>query len=148
MKFLITPLFLCFVVTASAQQYGSPVTEDKATAATEIGTLESSQGLTVKIKGPVQEVCQVKGCWMTMAIDDTRQMRITFKDYGFFVPTDCSGKTAIVEGQLTSQTISVDDLKHLAEDAGKSDQEIAAITESRTELVFVADGVLFLPNLH
>lgn len=145
MKLLITPLFLCFAVTLCAQQFGSPVTEDKATAATEIGTMVPSQGQTVKIKGPVQEVCQVKGCWMTMAINDNRQMRITFKDYGFFVPTNSSGKTAVIEGQLTSETISVDDLKHLAKDAGKSEQEIEAITEPRTELVFVADGVLLLP---
>lgn len=146
MKFLITSLFLCFAVTAYAQQYGAPLTDGLAIEATDIEPgMEDDADAELKVKGTILAVCQVKGCWMAMDLGNGKNMRITFKDYGFFVPTDCSGKTAIVEGQLTSQTIGVDDLKHLAEDAGKSEQEIAAITEPKTELVFVADGVELLP---
>jgi hypothetical protein len=38
----------------------------------------------------------------------------------------------------------VEELKHLAEDAGKSKEEIEAITEPKEELKFLATGVLLL----
>lgn len=146
MKLLITPLFLCLTLIVNAQQFGAPVTEDQALDATKIEASMANQTATaLKIKGKIKEVCQVKGCWMTMDLGNERSMRISFKDYGFFVPIDCSGKSAVIQGQLTKETISIADLKHYAKDAGKSEQEIAAITQPETELVFVADGVLLLP---
>lgn len=39
-----------------------------------------------------------------------------------------------------SQT-SVEELRHYAEDAGKSKEEIESITEPRIEYTFMADGV-------
>ena len=39
---------------------------------------------------------------------------------------------------------SVKQLKHYAEDAGKSKEEIAKITEPKKEVIFVAKGVLVL----
>ncbi len=38
--------------------------------------------------------------------------------------------------------MSVEDQRHYAEDAGKGEDEIAAITEVETTLSFEADGVL------
>jgi hypothetical protein len=40
------------------------------------------------------------------------------------------------------EMVSVEDLRHLAEDAGKSEAEIEAITHPREELTFVAEGVI------
>jgi hypothetical protein len=40
------------------------------------------------------------------------------------------------------KTTSVAELQHYAEDAGKSKEEIAKITEPKLELTFVADGVI------
>ena len=63
--------------------------------------------------------------------------------FGFFVPTSgVDGKTAIVEGELFLDTISVEMLKHYAEDAGKSADEIALITEPSYDVNFIADGVI------
>ena len=68
---------------------------------------------------------------------------IRFRDYGFFVPTDSvSGKTAIIEGDLFLDTISVEMLRHFAEDAGKTEKEIALINEPSYNLNFMADGVI------
>ena len=41
-----------------------------------------------------------------------------------------------------SNKVSVADLKHYAEDAGKSEDEIAKITEPKIEYAFEANGVL------
>ena len=56
-----------------------------------LANLGEGDSLEVKLHAPVNAVCQVKGCWMTMG-DTTNAMRVKFKDYGFFVPMDCSGK--------------------------------------------------------
>ena len=61
----------------------------------------------------------------------------------FFVPVDSvEGKTAIIQGDLFLDTTSVEMLKHYAEDAGKSEEEITLITEPSFELGFIADGVI------
>ncbi len=94
-----------------------------------------------KVKGEIEAVCKMKGCWMTLKNGD-KPMRVTFKDYGFFVPKDASGKMATVEGIAKLDTTSVEILRHYAEDEGLSKEEIAKITEPEIELVFVADGVI------
>ena len=107
--------------------------------------LEKSEKLdNVQVEGTVKAVCQAKGCWMTIVSDDASKqtMMVKFKDYGFFMPLDCSGKTVIMQGNAYTETTSVDELRHYAEDAGKSKEEIAKITEPKSELKFMADGVI------
>ena len=97
---------------------------------------------TSKISGKIVETCSKKGCWMTLDTgEDT--LFIKFRDYGFFVPIDSvEGKTAVIQGDLFLDTTTVEMLKHYAEDAGKSEEEIAQITEPIYELGFIADGVI------
>jgi hypothetical protein len=100
-------------------------------------------GLTkTKLEGNIIETCPKKGCWMNLDTgSDT--IFIRFRDYGFFVPTDSAiGKTAIIEGDLYLDTISVEMLRHYAEDAGKTAKEIALINEPSYNLNFMADGVI------
>ncbi len=80
----------------------------------------------MRIRGKVTAVCQRKGCWMLLT-DGKNTARTTFKDYAFFVPKDISGKEMIVEGMLTETTISEQEARHYAEDAGKSTDEIQSI---------------------
>lgn len=96
----------------------------------------------IKVEGKVNEVCQAKGCWMNLDKGDGSGMRVTFKDYGFFVPKDCGGKTAVVLGHAYMDTTKVEDLRHYAEDEGKSKEEIEKITEPLIELAFEAEGVI------
>lgn len=98
--------------------------------------------MPAKVKGKVVDVCQKKGCWMELDKGDGSTIRVTFKDYGFFVPMDIKGREVIINGVAYVDTISVDDLKHYAEDAGKQQEEIDAITEPETEVAFEADGVI------
>lgn len=97
--------------------------------------------LQLTLKGSIKEVCTKKGCWMTLSMENDSEMMVRFKDYGFFVPLDASGEVLIHGKAFISET-SVDDLRHYAEDAGASDDEIAAITTPKTSYNFEADGVL------
>jgi hypothetical protein len=89
----------------------------------------------------VNSVCEKKGCWMRLKLTDEEESLVTFKDYGFFVPKDIQGQDAVVHGKLFVKETSVEELKHFAEDAGKSDEEIASITKPKLVYAFEADGV-------
>ena len=97
--------------------------------------------LQLTLKGTIKEVCTKKGCWMTLSMENESEMMVRFKDYGFFVPLDASGEV-LIHGKAFMSETSVDDLRHYAEDAGASDEEIAAITTPKTSYNFEADGVL------
>ncbi|MGB3548543.1 MAG: DUF4920 domain-containing protein [Saprospiraceae bacterium] len=103
--------------------------------------------MEVNVAGKVNSVCKMKGCWMTIVDESTdAEMMVKFKDYGFFMPMDIDGREVVMHGKAYYQTTPVDELRHYAEDAGKSAEEIAAITEPERELRFLASGVQLLPN--
>ena len=96
----------------------------------------------VKIEGEIISSCPMKGCWMKISVEkDTVLVR--FKDYGFFVPKNgIEGKSTIINGKLSVDTLSIAQLQHYAEDAGKSKEEIALISKPEITISFLADGVL------
>ncbi|MFN0276060.1 MAG: DUF4920 domain-containing protein [Chitinophagales bacterium] len=125
--------------------YGKEISKEGAISIPElVASVKTTSTYQGKVQGTVSACCQNKGCWMKMDIGDGQSMMITFKDYGFFVPMDIPGKNVVIEGNATMKTISVEELKHLAMDAGKPQSEIDAITQPKEELVFVADGVIAL----
>lgn len=103
-----------------------------------ISTNNSVEGVVVE--GTVVDACKVKGCWLTLNSGED-QIRVSFRDYGFFVPKNIAGKTVVMKGDGKKEITSVADLQHYAEDEGQSAEEIAKITEPLEEFVFVADGV-------
>jgi hypothetical protein len=127
------------------QTYGAAITREGAIPMsalnTALGTKDSAQ---VKLIAKASAVCQAKGCWMTLPTADGKQMRVKFKDYAFFVPKDLSGREVVVSGWAHRETVSVADQQHYLRDAGKSEKEVAAITQPKQELNFMADGVLIL----
>lgn len=104
--------------------------------------LKVGDTVTTKIKATVDAVCKSKGCWMKLNLEDGEQLMVKFKDYGFFVPMDIEGKEVIINGKAFVNEMSVDEQQHYAEDAGKSAEEIAAITKPKKTYSFEADGVL------
>ncbi len=103
-----------------------------------------TDSLNVKVKGSIDAVCQRKGCWMDVGAgaENADNFSVRFKDYGFFVPKDAMGKETIFEGVAFLDTISVEELKHYAEDAGLSQDSIDLITEEEINIGFTAKGVL------
>lgn len=107
-------------------------------------TMNVGDSINSKMVAKVNEVCQAKGCWMTLNLGDGDEVMVKFKDYGFFVPKDIAGKEVIINGKAFVNEVSVDEQRHYAEDAGKSKEEIALITEPKKTYSFEADGVLLV----
>jgi hypothetical protein len=106
--------------------------------------LNSQKEMQVQVEGKVDAVCQAKGCWMNIVSEknpSAQKMFVKFHDYGFFMPLDLAGSNVIMKGKAYIEETSVDELRHYAEDAGKSKEEIAKITEPVKELKFMATGV-------
>jgi hypothetical protein len=153
MKLIITFIFTLICITSFGQpnkkaatkggKYGATIT---AVGAIEVNLLEekliTAENFIGKIKGTVGSVCEKKGCWMKLAQMDGDGIMIRFKDYKFFMPLNIVGKDVVLQGEAKKTVISVEMLKHYAEDAGKSKEEIEKITEPKTEIEFIATGVL------
>lgn len=95
-----------------------------------------------KITGRVTEVCKAMGCWFKVDAGNGQTVMIKTKDHGYFLPQDLIGKTVLVEGTASVKEVSEEKRRHLAKDAGKSEEEIKKIKGSARELQFIASGVL------
>lgn len=126
--------------------FGKEIIADDAIASSSMLShykeMNVGDSINSKMTAKVLKVCQAKGCWMTLDLGDGNEAMVKFKDYGFFVPKDIAGKEVIVNGKAYVKEVPVDELQHYAEDAGKSPEEIAAITEPKKTFSFEADGVL------
>ena len=130
----------------SYTSFGDSITAENAISKEELLSkfegMKEGDTINLKFTSKIKDVCQKKGCWMVLNIGSNKMMRVKFKDYGFFVPKDAAGKTIIIEGVAFSETTSVATLRHYAEDAEKSQEEINKITEPETEIAFEAHGVI------
>ena len=98
--------------------------------------------MPIKIKGKILSTCPKKGCWMRVRVEEDTIL-VRFKDYGFFVPKQgVEGKEVIINGDLSIDTLSVPQLRHYAEDAGKTSREINNINDPEITLSFLATGVI------
>lgn len=105
-------------------------------------TLNEGDTINVKFAGIIEQVCQTKGCWMSVLLSEEEDSYVRFKDYGFFMPFNAAESEAIVNGKAFVSVTSVEKLKETATEEGLSDEEIAAITEPKVDYHFEADGVL------
>lgn len=95
----------------------------------------------IAVKAKVVDVCDKKGCWLTLETADKSRFFVKMQDYAFFVPTALKGKEVVLEGTAKSKEVSIDELKHYAEDAKKPQAEIDAITQPGMETRFIATGI-------
>ena len=151
----VSILFVCLILSIAAicqppkgdakpgDKYGSIKTTEGAVDIAQIpAELEKSGTLnTTKVKAKVLDVCSQKGCWITLAINDSTEAFVKMKDYAFFAPLALKGKTVVLDGKASFKTISVVEQKHYAEDAGKPQAEIDAIKETKKEIRFLASGI-------
>jgi len=89
----------------------------------------------------VTAVCPKKGCWVTLENTQNVEVFVKMKDYAFFLPQNIAGKTILLDAKVTKQETSVKELRHYAEDAGKSKEEIAKITKPKVEIRVLANGI-------
>lgn len=94
-------------------------------------------GKTVRVTAEVKKACSKKGCWMELAEGDAT-VRVTFKDYGFFVPLDSAGSSATCEGVVEVKKLDKDQATHLANEGAHLKVNADGSAE---EIGFVATGV-------
>lgn len=152
MKALIITMFAAMLGMSSQAQppqidAKSGMTFGKEFVASEAMTLEkviptlTEESSRVLVSAKVTSVCKAEGCWMKLDGPDGEIM-VKMKDHAFLVPVSLEGKTVTVLGSALVKEISVETLKHYAEDAGKSKEEIAAIKEPQKQVMIYAEGVV------
>jgi hypothetical protein len=128
----------------NVKTYGAPITADGALSMDEfVKRMADADSLAGKVECEIVASCAMKGCWMDVKLPDGQLMKVKFKDYAFFVPKQgLEGKHAVLQGYALKEVTDVPTLRHYAEDAGKTREEIDLITEPEESLFFLADGVL------
>jgi|TARA_R110000737_G_scaffold347664_1_gene379701 hypothetical protein len=97
------------------------------------------------IAADIEEVCSKAGCWINIQKSKDETLMVRFKDH-FTIPMETKvGTKAFLHGELYADTVSVDMLRHFAEDAGKAEAEIMKITQPKITTSFEADGIKFVP---
>ncbi|WP_452222951.1 DUF4920 domain-containing protein [Lacinutrix chionoecetis] len=136
------------IVEVNYKSFGEEIIPDDAIAASSMAEhykgMNVGDSINTKMIAKVNEVCQAKGCWMKLDLENGEEVMVKFKDYGFFMPKDIAGKEVILNGKAYVNEVPVDEQRHYAEDAGKSAEEIAKITEPKKTFSFEADGVLLV----
>ena len=133
-------------ITESYAVFGDSISNDGALSSAEMmskfESLKEGDTVDVKFSSKINDICQKKGCWMNVVLDNDNSTFVKFKDYAFFVPMNAEHKDVIVEGKAYVSVESIDDLKHYAKDAGKSQAAIDSIIAPKTTYSFMANGVL------
>ena len=125
--------------------YGAKINPDGAVDIAKIpAMLAEKESFDTKVKAKIIEVCPQKGCWLKLDVGNGTTALVKMKDYGFFLPLAAKGKTVIIEGEVKMKNTSVEELKHYAEDAKKSQAEIDAITKPEKEMRFTAKGIVVI----
>ncbi len=124
--------------------YGEKITTEGAVPLKDVAAklAGGKEEMDTKIKAKVVEVCAKKGCWIKLELENGETAMVKMKDYGFFVPLAAKGKTVVIDGEVKMKTTSVAELKHYAEDAKKSKEEIDAITQPQKEVRVLAKGIV------
>lgn len=142
---LLLVLVASVAVAGEVVKRGEPIASDaKAVALAEV--LAKPQEYTksaVVVEGLVEVACQNKGCWMQVVPEAGQAgMRVTFKDYGFFVPKDSKGRSARMAGTVAVKTLSKEDADHLEGEGAKLRRNADG---TANEVSFVATGVELRP---
>ena len=109
--------------TDTTETFGSVLdTTTPLVALADVGA--ANVGEIVRVEARVSQVCQKKGCFF-IAIDGDAMVRVSFKDYGFFVPTDVSGKRVTFVGEVIEKEMTKKEADHYAEDMGEASAAVA-----------------------
>ena len=98
---------------------GEPLPRNQAPLPLSAVLKTPEDGKQVLVEGVVRRACSQMGCWMELAPPEGGPgVRVTFKDYGFFVPTDSAGAKARVQGTLKVAQLSAAQAEHLRAEGG------------------------------
>ena len=128
--------------STAEETFGGPITLDRRTAVDVATVVASSelQNRPVLVRGRIIDVCSAKGCWLVVS-DGKIQMRVTFKDYGFFVPKNSAGRTVLLEGVVSSGELSEGEARHYAGESTIGGQKPEEINGPQPAVTMIATGV-------
>jgi len=90
-------------IDEEGQYFGEKISDDDVIDFNQlIDKMSESEEVEAVVSGKVESVCQAKGCWMNIVSPDgnkSEEMFVKFKDYGFFMPLDISGKEVVMRGK-------------------------------------------------
>jgi hypothetical protein len=128
---------------AERERFGEAVPEgDALPLAQVLADPDAHLDAAILVEGHVRRVCQRKGCWMELAAeadDHAPRCRVTFQDYGFFVPTDADGARARLHGRIEIDTVPADHVAHLESEGAQFEDKREDGTAREVRLV--ATGV-------
>lgn len=105
-----------------AKTFGAPLAAGPVLSLSDVlASPERFRDQTITVEGEVRSACTRRGCWMEVAPSISPELpgcRVTFKDYGFFVPTDSAGAHARVQGTLGVNTLPPERVAHLESEGG------------------------------
>jgi len=113
--------------TADSETFGSALDETIPEVALKqlVSDSKRYEGSPVRLAVRVSQVCQKMGCFF-IAQDGDAYMRVSFKDYGFFVPTDISGRRVTLVGEVVGREMTPEEAAHYADDLGEKSAAIKA----------------------
>ncbi|MEQ8454545.1 MAG: DUF4920 domain-containing protein [Sandaracinaceae bacterium] len=100
----------------SANHFGAALDESMPTTALADILAEPTrfEGQVVKTEGEVARVCQRMGCWMELRQDaESPGVRVPMAGHSFFLPRDCAGRRATMQGRVALRELSPEARAHL-----------------------------------
>jgi hypothetical protein len=108
---------------ATLKRFGEPIAPgDTVALSSVLAAPDDFASHTVTVEAKVRRNCTRRGCWMELsqALDPSLPgCRVTFKDYGFFVPLDSAGSTAKVQGTVEVTRVAPDEVAHLESEGAR-----------------------------
>ena len=126
---------------ATIGRYGAALTVSEATAIKALNeTPKAFLDRSVRIEGKVVGVCKGSGCWVRVQQADGSTVIAKSLDHSVSVPTDCEGRSIVVQGVF----------KNMAEPAHKATDEHEAGGEPHEcpepDYLLTLDGAELLPT--
>ena len=115
--------------------FGAALSDRTLTQLAEIaGDPERFNGQVVKTEGEITQVCQRMGCWMEMRSEGAPAVRVPMAGHNFFLPRDCAGRRATIEGEVAIRELSDAEREHLASEGAQAVAQTLQISATGVEL--------------
>jgi Domain of unknown function (DUF4920) len=138
--FASVPVVAQSVTDSAIVRRGGPVPAGQAMAVSQlVASPRSYTARPVIVEGVLTRECEEKGCWMQVAPSaEGNGMRVTFKDYAFFIPQSMVGRRVRMTGITKVTTHSRASADHLIHEGAQLNKNADG---TATEVAFEATGV-------
>lgn len=119
------------------QLFGAPI-DESAPEVTLAALLEKPQpyaGKVIRTQGTVHRVCQAAGCWIELRDDRSgKTVRTPMAGHAFFVPKDCMGKRASVQGIVELRPLTAGHKEHLKGEGATETESLLSLSATGVAL--------------